>query len=321
MLTRRRFLSLSGAGFAAVSSFPAMARPVETIGGSAFGSYWRLTLPGGASTEAAGTAIAQVIETIDALFSPYRETSEIGRFNAVASTERQPVSEPCRVVVDAALAIARQSNGAFDPAVGPHVARYGFGPLADARPGIHTQFSLDDEGLRKDEARLSLDLCGIAKGRALDVASSALEALGLEDYLVDFGGELLARGMHPAGRDWQVAIDDPLLGNPRHILSLRNRAAATSGLAAQSYRIGGRTIGHIIDPRTGAPIESKTLSVTVLGHDGMHADAWATALMALPHDQAIALAHAHDLDALLLLRDGDTLNSAITGNFVDHLLG
>lgn len=321
MLTRRGFLSLSGAGLLSATALPAMAREVETLGGRAFGSYWRLTVPIGADTVAIHARIATVIETVDWLFSPYRPESEVSRFNLTTSTDLQPISDACRPVVAAALEIAQASGGAFDPTVGPLVARYGFGPLSGAEQGHFSQLTLTPSGLRKDGAGLSLDLCGIAKGRALDLAAFELDALGVEAYLIDFGGELAERGVHPSGRGWQVAVENPLTGTLAHVLALDGMAVATSALTAQSYAVGGQTIGHIIDPRKGAPVLGQTLSVSVLAPDGMWADGWATGLMALPHEAGIALAEALELDALFLLRDGSGVKTVATGHAAEHLLG
>lgn len=319
MLTRRGFLTLSGAGLIAATT-PALGTESRTLGGSAFGSYWRLTLPGGTDADAAAARIGAVVETIDGLFSPYRGDSAISRFNAAADTDWQAVPPAARPLVAEALDIAARSEGAFDPTVGPIVARYGFGPLHDAEPGRHTQLALGRDGLRKDTPGLSFDPCGIAKGHALDLAAAELDALGVADYLLDFGGELFARGAHPGGRGWQVAVENPLSGGLEHVLALDGRAVATSGLAAQGYTVGGRTVGHIIDPAAGAPVLGQTVSVSVLAQSGMCADGWATALMALPHEAAIALAESRALDALFLLRDGDRLKTVTTGRASGHLL-
>lgn len=320
MLTRRGFLTLSGAGLCATMAPPLLAAQTVTLGGDAFGSYWRLTLPAESDGGAASASIRAVVASVDALFSPWRATSEISRFNQSAGTDLQPVSDACRTVLAEALDIAAASGGAFDPTLGPLVARYGFGPLHDAEPGHFTQLALADGGLRKDIPGLSVDLCGIAKGHALDLAAAALEDLGIDAYLLDFGGELKGQGAHPGARPWQVALENPLTGGLAHLLALDGHTVATSGLAAQSYALGGHLYGHIIDPATQTPVLGETLSVSVLSASGMRADGWATALMALPHEDAVTLAEANGLDAVLLLRDGEAVKPVFTGRAADHLL-
>lgn len=320
MLSRRHFLMLSGAAAAAAAT-PALGVETVTLGGDAFGSFWRLTLPLHGDAALLGARIGAIVETVDALFSPYRADSEISRFNSAASLDWQPLSHDCRPVVAAALDIADKSGGAFDPTVGPAVARYGFGPIMGAERGHFSQLILGTGGLKKEVSGLSLDLCGIAKGHALDLIAAQLDALGVENYLLDLGGELFARGVHPAARAWQVGIESPVgQGGLRHMVALDGLAIATSGLVAQGYRLGERVFGHIIDPRTDAPVVGETASVSVLDRTAIAADAWATALMALPHEEAIGLAEATGRDALFLLRDGAGLKSITTGRFAGHLL-
>lgn len=320
MLTRRHFLTLSGAA-ALVSATPAVAAQTVTLGGDAFGSFWRLTLPGDADTTQAELCVQGVVAQVDGLFSPYRAESELARFNNTHSTDWISLSPQSRTVIAAALDIATRSTGAFDPTVGPVVARFGFGPILGAEQGHFSQLHLGAQGLRKDLAGLSLDLCGIAKGHALDLVAERLDALGIKDYLLDLGGELLARGAHPAGRGWQVAIEasDGLSGL-RHMVSLDGLAIATSGLVAQGFQFGGQMLGHIIDPHANAPVSWETASVSVLAQTAMEADGWATALMALPHETAIGLAEAQGLDALFQLRKATGQSSVTTGRFSAHLL-
>lgn len=314
MVSRRTFLSFAGA-FAANAALPAWADGLRTIGGGAFGSYWRSTAR---APDAALADLEQVVATTDALFSPYRPDSLLTRLNTSADTDWMPLPPPARPVFAAALAIAEQTDGAFDPTVGPAVARHGFGPINDAAKGHHGQVALRHDALRKAHPRLSLDLCGIAKGWALDQMTDRLIARGITDFVLDLGGEVRSHGRHPSGRDWQVAVEAP--GGIGPILSPRGMAVATSGITVQSYSSGGRVIGHIIDPRRDAPALGDTLSVSVLDRSAMRADALATALMARPHEDAIRMAEAMDIPALFQLRDTPHPRIFTTGSFAGHLL-
>lgn len=308
--TRRAFL----ASTAALAARPSFAGETTSLGGDAFGSYWRLTLPRGGDARPAETAIRRVVARIDALMSPYRADSELSRFNR-AEDGIAASAETLSVARDA-LDTAAETGGAFDPTVGPLVARYGFGPIHDAAPGSHEGIRLRGDTLAKDSPDLSLDFCGIAKGYALDLMRAGLDGLGLAGYLLELGGEVAARGRHPTGRAWRVALDGAPLA-----LALPGGAVATSGLLAQSYSVGGHRYGHIIDPATAAPATGALVSVSVLDPKATRADALATALFAMGLDRGGAFAQAAGLDTILLARDGDALRPFFTGRAADHLLG
>lgn len=309
---RRTFLKLAAAGTLA-SALPATAAPVAVTGGPAFGSYWRLVTARPPSPAVHG-AIAAVIAETDALMSPYLDRSELTALNRADSTDWLPLSPETATVLAAARAVAQRTGGAFDPTLGPLTARYGFGPIAGRPGGGFAALDLRPGALRKHAPGVTLDLCGIAKGRALDRIAAALDALGTGAFLLELGGEVIARGRHPDDRPWRVAIDlpDPATG-PQLALQLDDRAVATSADAPQGYAVGGRRYGHIIDPRSDRPATGTLASVTVLAATGMEADALATALMALGTEDAARLAEAEALDTLLLVRDGATLKPIATG--------
>jgi thiamine biosynthesis lipoprotein len=320
-LSRRRFLLLSSAATLA-ATLPAQGGDAMTLGGPAFGSSWRLRLPAGADAEAAKGRIEQVIANVDGLMSPYRANSELSRFNASASTDWLPLSEQTHTVVDAALRIAEASGGAFDPAVGPLVGRYGFGPIHGPAAGDFTQFALQRRAIRKHIQHMSLDLCGIAKGHALDQITTQLDALGVADYLIELGGEVFARGWHPSGRSWQVAIERPVAGpvQLQHLVALDGMAIATSGDAINAYEVAGQRYSHIIDPHAGVPVAGALASVSVRAANAMEADGLATALFAMGLEAGAAYAEERNIGALFLVRDGATLKTITIGDFADHLL-
>lgn len=319
-LTRRTFLTLAGAGALAWAG-PLRAREAATLAGTAFGSSFRLTLSDGSRAREAEARIVSIVSEIDGLMSPWRAGSELSRFNALASTDAVPVSAPTRAVLAKGLAIARASGGAFDPTVGPIVGRYGFGPIASGARGHFGQLELTDEGVRKQVPGLSIDLCGIAKGHALDRIAAALDDLGAADYLLELGGEVFSRGTHPAGRDWRVGVERPGPGGGvAHLLAPGGRAVATSGDAANFYEIAGRRYTHVIDPLVGEPVTGDLASVSVLAENGTEADGWATALVAAGLERGFALAEAQGLDALFLVRDGEGFKTMLAGRAEAHLL-
>lgn len=317
----RRGLLLGGGAFLAGRAWPARADASVVVGGPAFGSYWRAVLPADSDTAAARAAIGAVVSSVDAAMSPYRADSEIGRFNRDASPGGRRVSAPTRAVVAEALEIARLTGGVFDPTVGPLVARYGFGPVHGTPGGLDT-LAVRDDRIEKTQGATTLDLCGIAKGHALDRAAGALAALGLANVLVEMGGEIHAAGRHPAGRAWQVAVEAPAPGplSVQRIVSLENERIATSGVAPNGYRGGARSTTHIIDPRTGRPVAGDLAAVSVVSASGARADALATALMVLGADAGAELAEREAIPALFLVRDGAGLREVMTGGFGARLL-
>ena len=175
---------------------------------------------------------------------------------------------------EAALDLVAATAGAFDPTVGPLVARYGFGPIHQGSAGLGPSLAAGDGHLTKAEDGVTLDLCGIAKGHALDRVADVLADAGQRNFLIDVGGELLARGRHPSGRPWQAAVEDPRTDatGAAAILALDNMAIATSGTRWNSYVLGGRTISHMIDPTSGEPVRGTLASVSVLATTAMEAD-------------------------------------------------
>lgn len=313
--TRRRVLALGGA--AALVPLGLRAEGLGRIGGAAFGTGWSVTGPGALAPLRA--RVEALFAGVDAELSPWRAESALSRFNA-APAGRQEAGPELAGLTARALALAAASGGAFDPTVGPLTARWGFGPITgDNRPDWHG-LSAGTGHIEKARAGLTLDLCGIAKGRALDRAADLARAHG-GGMLLDLGGELKALGQHPSGRDWRIAVEHPQAGHPPPAL-LRlpdGMAAATSGLRHQSYVLNGRRYGHIIDPSSGAPAAGDLLSVTVIAADAESADGWATALFAAGAEGP-ALARRQGIAALFLAGGGTQLRQIRTGAIGDLLL-
>ncbi|SHL96675.1 thiamine biosynthesis lipoprotein [Paracoccus solventivorans] len=320
LIDRRRFLALGAACVAA----PAVARgvsPLAGIGGAAFGTGWSVSLPAGTPTAALQAHIEALLADLDLVFSPWRADSVISRFNDAGAGD-MAVADEVAEVAHSALIIAESSSGHFDPTVGPLVARWGFGPIdhGEAMPGGWRGLSVANDHIAKTRPGLTLDLCGIAKGHALDRMAGLLLDAGHDDFLIDFGGELAARGRHPSGRVWQVGIEDPRPEAEGFVgmLRLDSLAVATSGDRANGYNIGPRRYSHIIDPATREPVEGALASVSVLTASAREADGWATALMAAG-EAGPELARNRDIAALFLFRDGVGLRSVATGAVEKHL--
>jgi thiamine biosynthesis lipoprotein len=319
--TRRQLGCLAGV-MPLLGLMPAQARQNATLGGLAFGSYWRLSGAGSADAHRLRAHMETVIAVVDRAMSPYRPESDIMRFNASDSTRWFAVSPGTAAVVAAALSTARRCGGAFDPTVGPLVGQYGFGPMGGQRMGDYRQLSVRDGAIRKRDAGVSVDLCGIAKGYALDRAVQALDGAGLDHYLLEMGGEVFARGRHGAARPWQVAIEDPRpdATDLVHLVALDGQAIATSGNKRNGYDVAGQRFGHIVDPIASTCAATALLSVSVMAPQAIVADALATGIMAMGPERGAAFAAGEGIDALLLMADGPRLKTLTTGQFASRIV-
>lgn len=320
-LDRRGFLAFGGALCLAGGgrAHATGASPLTGMRGAAFGTHWSVSLPAGADLSGLQARLEVLLAQLDLAFSPWRPDSVVARFNA-GNARDMSVTEEIAAVTGAAVRIASASGGTFDPTVGPLVARWGFGPIhGGTRPAGWLNLAAGNAHIAKAETGMTLDLCGIAKGHALDRMVGLLLDAGHEHFLVEFGGELAARGRHPSGRVWRVGIETPLVGREDFagVLRLDGMAVATSGDLVNGYYIGRRRYSHIIDPMVGEPVESELASVSVLMATAREADGWATALMAAG-EAGPDLARRLDIAALFLFRDGPNLRSVATGNFRQH---
>ena len=317
-LTRRRLLGL-GTGALLASAMPVFGSDTVRMSGRAFGTTWRIRLRGEGELEALGKNLVALLERIDRSMSPFRADSALTRFNA-SDTGRHAVDSDLAVVTAEALRVAVRTEGAFDPSVGPDVGRYGFGPIHGTRFGTHAGFNSDGETISKLDGRLTLDLCGIAKGYALDLMADCIEEAGFGDFVAELGGEVLARGADLGEAPWRIGIADPLGNGGLHaVVDIGDLALATSGDAVNSYSVAGRRYSHIIDPRTDKPVRNSVASVSVLADSAMTADALATALMVMGPEAGVAFAATHGIPALYLLRTPDgSLDEVASPDYAHH---
>jgi thiamine biosynthesis lipoprotein len=161
---------------------------------------------------------------------------------------------------------------------------------------------------------LYVDLSAIAKGYGVDRVAALLDTAGVEDYLVEIGGELLARGRNARGEPWRIAVErpDPSGRTVQQVVALTDAALATSGDYRNFFEAGGTRYSHTIDPATGRPVTHDLASVTVLGADAMHADAHATALLVMGVDRGLRFARAAELAALFISRTGTGFETRAT---------
>lgn len=301
------------AGLTAACSPP--AAPLRSVTGFAQGTTYSLQWIGGGSESDVAIAADSELARIDAVLSNYRPDSEIERFNAQRTTQPVELSAELISLLAIAKSIHAASDGCFDPTVLPLVRAWGFDTDAPAVPTRDTldaaraavgldKLSLDDAThARKADPKLAIDMASIGQGYAAQRLAALLEQHGSTSYLAEIGGEIVARGTKPDASSWRVGVENPsedgLSGATLAIPVDRRTSVITSGTYRHFFEGETGRFGHIIDPRTGAPIDHDLLSVTVVGTDGSRTAAWATALLCLGPEEAVATAEREGLAALL----------------------
>lgn len=308
------------------------------ISGPTMGTTYSIKVadpPQGIDAAAVRVATNEILDRIDRSMSGYRVDSEISRFNTSASTEWFDVSSDLATVVDAALQVSKQSDGAFDITVGPLVAAWGFGapgePIDlpnDARLSelrAHVGYEklharLNPPALRKEDPGLLVDLNGIAPGYAVDLLGQRLQSMAIQNFMIDIGGEVRAQGRNASGQLWRIAVERPVDAEPEPyaIVQLDNASVTTSGEYRHYFDRDGRRYSHTIDPRTGRPVSHSLASVVVIGSTSMYTDAWATALNVLGTQEGHALATQLDMPVLFIDVDGGKLRSVTTPRFAPY---
>ena len=307
------------------------------------GTTWsvRLVAPPGLERSVIQSAIEGELSGIIALFSHWDPRSELSRLNA-APPGFWAVSEPFWNLLNAAMDLADETNGAVDPTLGALVDLWGFGPpgprpLNGFGTGHTTPFEEEIAAARalsgwgilrfNREARavqqlggVKLDLSGIAKGHAVDRVSDRLTALGATHHLVEIGGELRGAGVKPDGMPWWAELQQaPGAPGPRIVAALFDLACATSGDWVRNFEVYGQRFSHTIDGRTGRPVENGVASVTVLADTAMYADAMATALTVMGPEEGPAYAEALSIAAAFVMRAEAGMTEIISPAFVAML--
>jgi len=268
--------------------------------------------------------VGTLLRGFEAALTTYAEDSPLLRWNRSQQTSPQSVHPEIGVLVQIGLGIHEQSEGALDLTALPLVRLWGFGPGSKKNPvedrstpptsdqlkqalsrvGMkYLVFDPEEQVLGKRFPELELDLNSVAPGRAADLVGTWLEHHGVSSYLIDIGGELLARGRKPSGELWAVGVETPSehygSGIEERVV-LENEAIATSGSYRKARMNAGRRISHIIDPRSGRPVEHGVVSASVIQSRAALADGWATAMMVLGATDGIRIADQLGIPVLLI---------------------
>ena len=269
-------------------------------GGSVFGTTYHITCNHNAQLT---DQIEQVLQNVDNSLSTFNKSSTISAIN-----QNMPVEADTMFlkVFRMAQNISEKTSGAFDITVAPAVNAWGFGfknsetitdfIIDSLKTIVGYEKVREEQGtIVKDDSRIMLDCSAIAKGYGCDMVAALFDSVGITDYMVEIGGEIVVKGMNSKGSDWRIGIskpmDDSLATDSelQTVLSLTDISMATSGNYRNYYYKDGKKYAHTINPATCSPVNHNLLSVTVLAKECAVADAYATAMMVMGLDKAMDL--------------------------------
>ncbi|WP_298849223.1 FAD:protein FMN transferase [uncultured Ruegeria sp.] len=295
---------------------------VVRLSGETMGTTFNITAIGEDLDEVAlAAAVEETLAEVNTKMSNWDPNSEVSVFSGSTSTDPMPVSDEFALVLSAANDVHKKTGGTFDVTLGPLIELWGFGPRKPEDPvpsdaeieaalasvGQNRLLKLDTDAgtLSKSDAKVGINLSAIAKGYGIDAVAGTLKDTGIEDYLVEIGGDLVTKGQNEQGEAWRIGIEKPETGaqSIQLIVSLDDRGMASSGDYKNFFEQDGVRYSHIIDPTTGRPITHRTTSVTVLAENAMMADAWATAMLALGQEKGMEIAEDHKLAVYFISRD------------------
>lgn len=297
--------------------------------GKVFGTYYAVQYE---CADDLHDSIQAAFKAFDASMSMFNQQSTLSRIN---SGKDSIVDSYFLDMFRTAEQVHSLSHGAFDITVAPLVNLWGFGlknrahvtqaQVDSLMPHIGMQkIALQETSdgnicLVKHDSKVQLDAGAIAKGQSCDMVAALLTRNGCTNFLVDIGGEIVARGCNAEGKPWRIGITRPIddssgaVNEIQTVLQCSDIAMATSGNYRNFYYDGEQKRSHTIDPRTGYPVQHSLLSATVQSNSCMRADALATACMVLGHEEALRMIETDSLSAcFLIVADSITDTDSVT---------
>ena len=289
--------------------------PYQHDEGQVFGTFYHITYQNDSSLN---NEIVAELAKVDSALSMFNRQSVISRINRGEDPE---TNDMFNTVFQLAEKISADTDGAFDITVAPLVNQWGFGFKTGNPPSKATidslrsivgyrKVALSGSHIRKADPRVMLDCSAIAKGYGCDVVAALLRRHGIENYMVEIGGEVATQGISEKRLPWKIGVtkptDDSLAvdNELQTVLNVKNMAMATSGNYRNFYYKNGKKYAHTIDPKTGYPVQHNILSATVLAKHCAEADAYATAFMVMGMDGAKRILEKHsELMAYLIYAD------------------
>lgn len=341
------FLSVIAIGSVLALSACQQKTDYNNLSGETMGTSYHISyqLPKDVDEAAIQAAIDKRLQDINDSMSTYQTDSTISKFNQLGKNTPIAIDADFSHVLEASRQVYELSGGAFDPTVMPLIETWGFGStmtverlqspptaleIAQAKALVDFKSVIQKEqSIYKTKDGVGLDFSAVAKGYGVDVIADVLrDDYQIRNYMVEIGGEVATSGISAQQQPWQIAIDAPIEGSTvsarqtvaviRQPINISNNMhLATSGNYRNSVVFDGKHYSHTIDPTTGEPIVGGAPSVTVAAESVALADAWATALTAMPYEKALATAKEHNIAALFVILAKDISADTATDSIDD----
>ncbi len=290
--------------------------PYHTDRGFTFGTYYNICYKSNKNLQ---QQIDSTLKSIDNSLSPFNKNSIITAINENRDT---CPDEQFLEVFNLAQDISKITNGSFDITVAPLVNAWGFGFKQGIKVDSLTidsllqyvgyrDVSIKDGKISKQHPQTMLDCSAIAKGYGCDRIAHLFNSIGIDNYMIEIGGEVVAKGKNDKNKRWSIGISKPTDDTSgtntqlQEILQISGRSIATSGNYRNFRYEDGRKVSHTIDPRTGHPVAHTLLSATVIADNCATADAYATAFMVMGIDEAMKICNKQSLEAYFIYSTPD----------------
>lgn len=278
--------------------------PYQHDRGSVFGTFYSITYQCDNDLQ---KEIEAELKKVDQALSMFNQESIISKVNR---NEKVELNEMFLQVITLAQKVSQDTDGAFDITVAPLVNAWGFGFKTGDKPSGtsidslmstvgYKKISLKGRQLFKENKNTMLDCSAIAKGYGSDVVAAFLKKRGIDNFMVEIGGEVVTQGISEKRVPWRIGVtkptDDSLSvdNELQTVLNVTNKAMATSGNYRNFYYKDGKKYAHTIDPKTGYPVQHSLLSATVLADNCATADAYATSFMVMGIEKAKGVLERH----------------------------
>ena len=270
--------------------------------------------------------IKDTLTKVNKILSNWDAESEISIINKIDKTTAIKISDELNELFKTANEINTKSNGFFDLTIDPIIELWGFGyknkqtQVIPTNEQIENALSLigqnsflktnfDNNELIKKNRNLKINLSSIGKGYGIDLIGKKLDQLGINNYIINIGGDILTKGHNSKKENWVIGIENPNLKEKliKEIVNITNKGLATSGDYKNFFTKNGYKYSHIINPKTGKPVTHSTRSVTVIHESSMKADGWATAFLVLGSLEGLKIAEKEKIAVLFIDEIDDKL--------------
>ena len=294
------------------------------INGKTMGTYYIVNVvdpPKNVSKKKLKVEVSKTLEEINKKLSNWDNSSEVSFLNQNKTLLPVIISEDLFNVINASNLIHIKSEGFFDITIDPLIELWGFG-YRNKKKKVPSQIEIknalklvnqskvlqlnpENLSITKSNKDVSINLSSIAKGYGIDLIGQKLEKLGIENYLIDIGGDILTKGKNKVDKDWVIGIENPNLIKRliKEIVNITDKGIATSGDYKNFYEENGVQYSHILNPNSGKPIIHNTKSVTIIHDNAMMADGWATALLALGSIKGLEIAEKNEIASLFIIKE------------------